>query len=618
MPQATDVELGGVGYMLAPGRYKRTPDDPGSIAPGGRVTITSFAAGQRQALAEAADRGWDGLGVGPAYGGQGVEPWPAEAAYADLLFDTPSTVTPAQALIAGNACFLGLGQRLYRSVALNQATWSNFAVAADLGAGVAISGLARYKDDLLIFCGAAANIRRYNVATGALANPWLAGERGVVGVGYRGQIVFGKGAANDNFALRLSVDKFDGTIQFRTRYADAAIVNLGLFAGKVVVATRQSLFLFGGDWDEGATGTPADWRGELEPVFSHGAWGADDDFVFLLGYGGRLYTWLAGGVAEWTPGVGGGSGGWRRVGPVGRRGLGGCVAAGLLIVALEPRGGGSEAWACDGAGWWRMQAIPASGAGAGPARCWPAAVGGAGGRDLLVLRAGQSSYDLFRLVWRSPTLPAYRTSGEWVSSLLEAGARDHAKGWRKVGATFAAPEARGNPASTVPVTLGLDYSLDGGQTWLTATTATAIPGDAAGRTRELEAALPVGTSSRWLQLRVRWEGVTDWAPTLTGVWVEHIPLDNTARRRRWTLTVVAGDGQPRRDGTRQPRTGRQLAADLWTAWETATSLPFRDIDGDATGRIHQVRITAIAEETAKPADAGRWGESLLTLTLVDD
>lgn len=627
MTQGTDIELGGAGYQLAPGRYKRTAEEAATAPRGGRLQITGFAGGQRHPVAdpaargEAAARGWDGIGVGPVYGGAGVEPWPDESRFGDSMADLPSLAVPTAGLIVGNACYVGLGRRLYRSVPLTAPGWGAFTVAADLGPGIAVSGLARYKDDLLLLCGSATPIRRYNTATGLLANPWIAGERGVVGVGYRGQVLFGTGLANDNFALRLSLDKFDGTVQFRTRYADAPIVNLGLFAGKVVVATRQSLFLFGGDWDPGTTTLPADWRGELEPVFSHGAWTAEDDFVFLLGYGGRLYTWLAGGVVEWAAGglsAGGGSGGgsgWRRTGPVGRRCLGGCVAAGLLVVAVEPRDGGSESWAFDGAGWWRLQAAPP----AGPIRCWPVALGGAGNRDLLLFRAGSTDYDLCRLVWRSPALHAYSDRGEWVSSLLDAGARDSAKRWRAVGADFAAPEGRGNPAGSAPLTLALDYSLDAGRSWSTAV-ATSIS-DPPTRTRHLTAALP-NAASRWLQLRVRWEGVTDWAPTLVGLWAEHEAVapaaaDAPPKRRRWLLTVVARDGQVRRDGALQPRDGRQLAADLWTAWRADAPLPFRDLDHDATGRTDQVRIAAIAEDLPQPADAGRWGDSLVSLTLVD-
>ncbi len=46
-------------------------------------------------------------------------------------------------------------------------------------------------------------------------------------------------------------------------------------------------------------------------------------------------------------------------------------------------------------------------------------------------------------------------------------------------------------------------------------------------------------------------------------------------------------------------------------------MPFKDVDHDAAPNVRQVRIVGIAEEVAKPADAGRWGESIVALTLVE-
>lgn len=619
MPQGTDIELAGAGYMIAPGSYRRTHDAPHrpAAAAGGRVAIRDFAGGQRQALfplaasspaARGGGRGWDAVGVGPAYDGQGVEPWGNEAAYVDALSDQPTVDRQAFSVIVRNRCYVAIGRRLYQSVALTDGAWASFTVAADLGAGVEVSGLARYKDDLLIFCGAASTIRKYNTATGIVTNPWVAGEKGTVGIGYRGQVLFATGLDNDNFKLRLSVDKFDGTLQFRNRYADAEIVNLGSFGGEVVVATRTSLLTFGGDWDPGETGVKADWRGELEGLFTHGTWTAEDDFVFLLGYAGRLYTWLANRVVVFDPGLGGG---WRKSGPEGTSCYGATVAAGYLTVSVVTRTGESETWAHDGAGWWRLQLAAGS-----PARVWPVALGGAGNRDLLLFRAGSTTYDLYRLVARSTTLHGYRATAEWVSSLLDAGEREAAKAWRKVGASFAVPEARGNQASADAVTVRLDFSLDGGKTWATAATATLT--DATKRTHEVEAALASNAAtSRYLQLRVVWESVLDWAPVLTGVWAEHEPLANEAKRRRWRLDVLCRDGQIRRDGGVQARSGRQLAADLWTAWETGATVSFRDLDYDATARTHQVRVVDIEEAVAAPGDAGRWGESTVALALVE-
>ena len=94
-------------------------------------------------------------------------------------------------------------------------------------------------------------------------------------------------------------------------------------------------------------------------------------------------------------------------------------------------------------------------------------------------------------------------------------------------------------------------------------------------------------------------------------------LDSPARRRAWQFTVRARDGQVKRDGAVQPRTGRQLAADLWADWQTGATIPFKDIDFDADPTPRQVRIVGIAEEVDKPSDAGRWGDSTIALTLVE-
>ena len=70
MAQATDIVLNGAGYMLAPGTYKRTQD---GVAEGrtGRVTIRDFFGGGHRAYQLERDRaGWDGEGIGPAFGGQ--------------------------------------------------------------------------------------------------------------------------------------------------------------------------------------------------------------------------------------------------------------------------------------------------------------------------------------------------------------------------------------------------------------------------------------------------------------------------------------------------------------------------------------------------------------------
>lgn len=107
---------------------------------------------------------------------------------------------------------------------------------------------------------------------------------------------------------------------------------MGAFGGKVTIACRAGLALFAGDRDPGsATPTVApSLTGDLELVFAHGVWTAEDDFAFLQGRLGRLYTWVAGRVVAWDPANP--ADGWHQTGPEGRACFGGAVAGG----AAEP------------------------------------------------------------------------------------------------------------------------------------------------------------------------------------------------------------------------------------------------------------------------------------------
>jgi hypothetical protein len=616
MPQTTDVEIGGAGYMLAPGTYRREQDGLPEGRPG-RVAVRDFFGGQRRAFQLERDRGWDGLGVGPAYDGQGVEPWPNEAAHADgSLAEGPTATTQAIVATAGPGNFLGLGNRIYETVALGAGAWANVVQRVNLGVGVVVTGMAWYKGNLVVCAGTTNPVKTFDTATFATANLNDGTEFGHRVVSYAGTVMWSQANSTGSAKriLRIAVDKHDGTVVFRQKKLDSPIANLALMGGKVAIVTRTSLYLLAGEMHEGSAdaGDQPRFDGKPEPIFSHGLWTGEEDFAFLLGYGGKLYTWLANRVMEWDPSLARDR--WRAVGPEGRRCHGACVAAGTLLVATESRAGAAELWAFDGSGWWRLSADPAG----GTVRVWPSAVAGAGNRDAVVFRAGSTTYDLLRLVPRSTALHTYRAAGEWVSSLLDCGQRDRPKAWRKVGAVFAAPEPRGaavgGGATGDELTVALHTSLDAGATWTQAATLTTT--GQLQRTIELEADLPASVA-RWLQLKVTWASVSDWAPVLVGAWAEYELLEVPARRRKWRFKVVARDGQVRRDGQVQARTGRQLAADLWAAWEAGTTLAFRDVDYDAAPVPRNVRIVGIAEEVPRPADAGRWGEAQLSLTLVE-
>jgi hypothetical protein len=249
---------------------------------------------------------------------------------------------------------------------------------------------------------------------------------------------------------------------------------------------------------------------------------------------------------------------------------------------------------------------------------WPIALAGAGTLDLLAFRDGDPgvTYDTARMIPRSSGAPSYAAAGSFTTSLPDAGERDADKSWRAIGATFTTPEERGNVASTDPVTLSLDWSIDGGATWATAATATLS--DPTVRTHQLTAELPTGAAvARSLQIRITFASVADWSPVLTGLWADYALLDRPPRRRRWSFAILARDASIQRDGSIATLSGRAQITALWQTWEDNPTLSFRDLDYDADPTERAARITAIDEQVPKPSDAANWGAAAIHLQLLE-
>src|SRR5262249_54465748 len=159
-----------------------------------------------------------------------------------------------------------------------------------------------------------------------------------------------------------------------SRDLDGVPRRMALHAGKVAIATRTgSLWLWGGKWD----GVAGKWSTDPEPFFTHGVYADDQDYVFLVSFGGKLYTWLQGQVREFNPNTGRNRQGWRAIGLEGTACHGATVAANMLVVCVVTRDGDTETWAYDGSGWWLIRSLASS------ARCWPVFLAGAGNLDLL-------------------------------------------------------------------------------------------------------------------------------------------------------------------------------------------------------------------------------------------
>jgi hypothetical protein len=600
MPQSSDIVLDGTPYMLAPGSYRRAS---AGFPEGrtGRVAISDFVGGQRRAMQLERDTSWDSPGVGPALFGQGVAPWPFGLAHTDGNVIPVSAGQRVHALTLDNAVYLGIGRYVYRTVALNAGSWANLTQVADLGAGQVVSGLAYYGGFLAIGCGNGADLQLLD--PGSLALTTLSpGLRGGWIAGYAGHLVLSDPIPGNEAILRLTTG---GGLD--TRELDAPITTMALHGGKVAIATRSALWLLGGR-GEALNGV---WLGEPEPVYTQYA-PDTDDFRFLCSFGGKLYTWLGGNAVEWNPNSGASRQGWRATGLDGRACFGGTVAGNMLVVATESHAGRFQLWAFDGTGWWLMRESEER------AWVWPTALVGAGSFDLLAIRDGESGviYDLFRMTGRGPAAPALAASGQFTTSLLDAGERGAEKSWRGIGAVFAVPEVRGNPASTDSVTLTLEWSIDCGATWTVA--ATAHISDPDERVIELGGVLPNGGAvAPFLQIRVGFDSVVDWSPVLTGIWADYAVLDAPLRRRRWTFSIIARDGTVQRDGSVAMLDGHAQIAALWQSWEEHQTLSLRDLDYDANPVERQVRILAIEESVPKPADAGAWGASLVQLQLLE-
>src|SRR5918994_5588226 len=194
MPLTNDIELNGVSFNVVPGTYKKGLRKRLAVSKPAarkitRTTFGPFTGGFGQATAEAGENtaGWSGVTVGPAFDGLGVEPFPNSAAFVDGMAAVPSATTRAYGLIAGDAAYVGIGTRLYKSVLLSNGTWAAWTLQTTYSHP--ITSMAYYQDDIMLFFANAQDIRRFN-ATGGATTVWRTGEKARYGVAYAGQLIY--------------------------------------------------------------------------------------------------------------------------------------------------------------------------------------------------------------------------------------------------------------------------------------------------------------------------------------------------------------------------------------------------------------------------------------------
>ena len=72
-----------------------------------------------------------------------------------------------------------------------------------------------------------------------------------------------------------------------------------------------------------------------------------------------------------------------------------------------------------------------------------------------------------------------------------------------------------------------------------------------------------------------------------------------------------------RDGGQHVRSGAEIVADLWQAWQTGATVAFRDVDYDTDPVERRVRIVGLNEQIAQPTRPSPIAASQIAVTLVE-
>lgn len=596
MPETYDITLGAAGYMLAPGTYHRQQAGPVPTPAAHRVTRARWS-GALQAIAARPERYWSGYGLRPVLDGQGVGPGPLELA--PLAIAGFDLANPRFAVLAGGRPYVAAGDGLWRLDRASGANPYNLGGATQLGGplGAVAAGLAMSGDRYLVVARQGLATWVYDLVTAT----WSTWPLALNNVAVYGNAVWGLGSVTEPYRLIHVIDGPAGTINATGWYLGATLRGAALVRDALYVATTNAL------WRVKGYDTGNNWSGTMDTiVYAHGA-GYNDSFTSLVDFNGELFTWYAGQVHRYDASatVGG------ALVPVGLH-AGACrgltVAGDLLIAAVvdTPQYAGAQVWAFDGRGWFCLARNP--GGGLDYAYPFPTA---SYFQDADVILSNLGTTQLTGYQLRSyPAQPGLAPAGELLTGQLDDGAPDTLKTWLRVGAELFAPAPSPAPSSC---TVTLSYSLDG-RTYTVAGSATVSTAAAT----SLVFDLPAAARAKALGLAFAVSGVSSGGPVLGALWAEYRPTPLAVPKRSWSFEILASDDVTTRAGGGDARTGRQLAATLWSAWAAAAPLTFRDVDYDLDPTPRTVRITHLAETAKTTSDAGRWTEARLKVALVEE
>jgi hypothetical protein len=497
-----------------------------------------------------------------------------------------NSAEPKLAVSDTSFCYLAAGTTLYR---WNQSVGSAPANRKTLAA--AARGLCRYQGALYVAYGAAADVGQYDDATTTLTASALgAGVKAERIISWAGALALVPAGA-----LNQVVVYWGATLgQTTTFRLDGNVLGWVVHGDALVIATDAGLYRLTGSWeDDGVTPRESfalsSWStlsGYLQDV---------DDFAWCCVYGGRLLAWVGHAVLLYDPV----RAWWRPAGLEGGATYGAAVVNGYLFVSAQAKHDATrtQLWAYDGARWWLVDEATSVNTLVAPA------ADGAG--KLLTFRSANAAMFAYDL---TDVSTATTQASPWtVTAMLDGGAPERVKAWRRVGIEL----ARQDGQTVGSWSAQLDYSTDGGATWTTAGTQT-VSGALA------SVAFDVAASSVALQLRATLTRVSGLPPCLTGLWADYATLNDDARRRRWQFKVRAGAGVVNRAGVPDARDGQTLRAALWDLYTAAATVTFRDVDYAATGVTHSARLVGLREEWPTPADQRDLGaETTLELTLLE-
>lgn len=589
MPGAYDIELDGIGYVLVAGTYQRMQEP---LAEGrlDRVRIVDFYGGSGRAVQQERDRFWASVGAVPALDSQGVSAGPRRQ---DLTLTVSPAFDPTRrtwAFATSAGVWVVNGANIYQ-VSTSGGLFAGLQHRRSLAA-VAVDAVMAGQY-LYVAFGAAATVGRYDTVANSYVSDAFTGVRATLLGVNEGSVVLVEATAGSERTVR----QVTGAASSVT--LDYPVLRLFEYDGSVWALTNGSLWRLGKASNGAVSATQ-------EAGLALSAYG--DDGAWVVAHQDGLYLWRSGRVmrARKRDGV------WvlEPGGPAGQTSYGACVVGGWLLCEVRNQwSGASELWGYDGRGWWQIE----DGAGAGPWR-WPVSMAGAA--DDAEVLAGRGSALNGVSVWQvvpKPGLPGLRGDWSLTTSLLDAGERDRPKLWGAIGCELAWPDGR---ATSGTVYVKLEYSADGGATWVEAGGEWGFDPGLYGRRGSMSVELSPPIKERYLQVRVSMRNVSTWCPVLVGVWAEYELVQVGASRKKWRFAVQCRDGQVLRDGSVHALSGWHQAREIWQAFESEAAVTFKDIDYDVTGVVERVRVVGVRETLSKGEPRDGFGGREVEVTLV--